>query len=71
MNTERYAVVFRHIALYYVAKNLTPDMHDGPFETKEGAMLAARATQLEENRDPNFVLDLTNVEPTELTSYLR
>lgn len=71
MTDRKYAAVFRHIVSYYVAAGTTPDQHIGPFATKLEALLAAREFQSEHQRDPNFVLDLTNAHAEELVEFLR
>ena len=68
---EIYAVVLKVGGGYNVALSTAPDQHDYYYQTKEAALLGARQSLLEHSLDPNFVLDLTNAEPSELTAYLR
>ncbi len=68
---DNYSVVFRHLGTYYAASNDAPDLHAGPYQTKEQALLEARRIQAGSGSDPNFVLDLTNAEPHEIQEYLR
>lgn len=67
---EIYAVVLKVGGAYHVALSTMPDLHH-PFPTKEAALLHARESLLEHSLDPNFVLDLTNAERSELTAYLK
>ena len=71
MTKRDYAVIVRHIRDYVLASGDMPDLHEGRYPTKEQALLAARAFQVERGHDPNFVLDLTNVDDAELGAYLR
>ena len=68
---NNYAAVFRFHSLYRFAAGTSPDQHEGDYATKKEALLAARAFQIEKGRDPNFILDLTNVDPVELGEFLR
>lgn len=63
-------VIFRVAGEYRTASSRTPDMHD-LFPTLEGAWLAAREALLTEGGDPSAIIDLTNVDDTELGQYLR
>lgn len=69
-NQNAYVAVFRFHSLYRFAAGTSPDLHQGDFETKKEALLAARAFQIEKGRDPNFILDLTNADPVELGEFL-
>ncbi len=71
MTDRNYAAAFRHIGTYSVAAGTTPDQHIGPFARKLDALLAAREFQTAHQRDPNFILDLTNAPDEELAEFLR
>jgi hypothetical protein len=67
-----YCAVFRHhLGGYLIASGETPDQHEGRYQTKKEALLAARAFQLDKDRDPNFILDLTSVLDDEISDFLR
>ena len=66
-----YVAIFRFHSLYRFAAGTSPDLHEGDYQTKKEALLAAREFQLEKGRDPNFILDLTNADPSELGEFLR
>ena len=68
---DAYVAVFRFHSLYCLAAGSTPDLFEDDYATKKEALLAARALQIERGRDPNFVLDLTNADPSELGEFLR
>lgn len=65
-NELAFAAVFVHLKRYVVAVGTSPDVHHDGFETKGDALLGARRLQIELGRDPNFILDLTNVPKAEL-----
>lgn len=71
MTDYNYSAVFRQIGSYLVASGTTPDQHEGPFSRKLDAMQAARGLQIHLGRDPNFILDLTNVSDDEIGEFLR
>lgn len=67
-----YCAIFRYLGSYLIASGETPDRHEGgPYQTKKEALLAARDFQLKKDRDPNFILDLTNVSDDEISNFLR
>jgi hypothetical protein len=68
---DGYVVVFCHLLSYVIASGDTPDMHESRHRTKLKAWLVARQYQIDKGRDPNFVIDLTNVPETELGPFLR
>lgn len=69
--TRRYRAIFRHGGSYFHASRESPDQHEGPYKSKEGAWQNARAMLLSAGMDPGAVLDLTGVPNEELKEYLR
>lgn len=68
---DDYCAVFRHRQFYVVATGKAPDMHREHMSTKKDTLLAARTIQIERGMDPNFILDLTNVDPEEIPEFLK
>lgn len=69
--SEHHHALFQYLGSYYHAASNTPDVHEGPFQTKADAWLSARAKLRETSNDPSAVLDLTNVASAEVGAYLR
>lgn len=64
-----FAAVITHLGAYFFTTWNEPDQLAGPFPTKLATLIAARQYQLNHERDPNFVVDLTNASEAELHEY--